>query len=60
MAEPDRTCKERRDAAVGGFKCSNYGFSYATDGEAEKPCPTCGNMCTRESCRVYQASSEGF
>ncbi|MBI4497207.1 MAG: hypothetical protein HY689_04825 [Chloroflexi bacterium] len=42
------------------FKCRNCGYTYPTEGQQERVCPECGHTCTRDSCRVYYASTEDF
>ena len=42
------------------FRCSKCGCEFETEGKNEGPCPCCTNTCTRDSCRVMNASNEGF
>ena len=42
------------------YKCANCGNMYATDGKNELPCPVCGNLCSPETCRVINASTEDY
>ncbi|MCL5109381.1 MAG: hypothetical protein M1401_11035 [Chloroflexi bacterium] len=51
----------RIDASVEeDYKCSRCGSIFDKDGQDEAQCPVCGNVCTPQTCRVLNASKEGF
>jgi predicted amidophosphoribosyltransferase len=39
------------------FKCSQCGNMYPV---TQERCEVCGHSCTSESCRVVEASNEGY
>ncbi len=39
------------------FKCTRCGNMYPV---SQETCDVCGNHCTPESCRVVEASNEGY
>lgn len=42
------------------FKCPVCGEAFPTEGKDEGDCPVEGHHCTRENCRVLNASDVGF
>ena len=51
MAEPSHTGSTEED-----FRCPRCGDMFPTDCKKEADCPVCGTHCTREKCRVLNAS----
>ncbi len=48
------------DNAEESFKCAKCGYSFSRGTQRQKKCPSCGFVCTVETCPSIGASNEGY